>query len=147
MATFRLSGTVPAGTTGTLFNSASVALPAGFVDPVPGNNSAASQNPQTQAPSTPTASPTPTATPRVVMSQRALPTPVIPVFQNPAAMGIFVSPVRTPTPSPGLRAPSAPQAVPATVVITPPHTGDGGLTSRHRGIFAVLRDRSLPPLS
>jgi uncharacterized repeat protein (TIGR01451 family) len=38
-ATFTLNGTVPAETTGTLVNSATVAPPAGVTDPAPGNNS------------------------------------------------------------------------------------------------------------
>src|SRR5581483_4450513 len=131
-ATFRLSGTVPAGTTGQLSNSASVTLPAGFVDPVPGNNSASNQNPQTPATTTPT--PTPT----VVMNLRSLPTPVILVFQSPAAMGIFVSPVRTPTPVISGAASSIPRTAPPAVVITPPNTGDGGLKSRDRGTVRTL---------
>jgi uncharacterized repeat protein (TIGR01451 family) len=38
-ATFTLSGSVPAGTTGTLVNTATVTPPLGVTDPVPGNNS------------------------------------------------------------------------------------------------------------
>jgi len=41
-ATFTVSGTVPAGTTGALTNTATVTPPAGVSDPVPGNNSATS---------------------------------------------------------------------------------------------------------
>ncbi len=40
--TFTASGTVPAGTTGVLVNTATVTPPAGVTDPVPGNNSATS---------------------------------------------------------------------------------------------------------
>ena len=39
MATFTITGTVPAATTGTLTNTATIATPAGTTDPVPGNNS------------------------------------------------------------------------------------------------------------
>ena len=34
-----MTGTVPAGTTGTLVNTATVTPPLGVTDPVPGNNS------------------------------------------------------------------------------------------------------------
>ncbi|MHB8883363.1 MAG: IPTL-CTERM sorting domain-containing protein [Thermodesulfovibrionales bacterium] len=44
-ATFTVSGTVPAGTTGALVNTATVAEPAGTTDPVPGNNSSSDTNP------------------------------------------------------------------------------------------------------
>ncbi len=37
-ATFALTGTVPAGTTGSLTNTATIAAPAGAADPAPGNN-------------------------------------------------------------------------------------------------------------
>ena len=37
-ATFTVSGTVPAGTTGALINTATVTPPLGVTDPVPGNN-------------------------------------------------------------------------------------------------------------
>ena len=44
-ATFTVSGTVPAGTTGALTNTATVTPPLGVTDPVPGNNSATDTNP------------------------------------------------------------------------------------------------------
>ena len=44
-ATFTVSGTVPAGTTGALINTATVTPPVGVTDPVPGNNSATDTNP------------------------------------------------------------------------------------------------------
>ena len=40
-----MTGTVPAGTTGTLLNTVTVAPPVGTIDPVPGNNSANDTNP------------------------------------------------------------------------------------------------------
>jgi uncharacterized repeat protein (TIGR01451 family) len=43
-ATFTVSGIVPAGTTGTLVNTASVAPPPGVTDPVPANNSSMASN-------------------------------------------------------------------------------------------------------
>ena len=43
--TFTVSGTVPAGTTGTLLNSATVTPPLGMTDPVPGNNTGTDTNP------------------------------------------------------------------------------------------------------
>jgi uncharacterized repeat protein (TIGR01451 family) len=42
---FSVTGTVPAGTTGTLLNSATVNPPAGTTDPVPGNNTGTDTNP------------------------------------------------------------------------------------------------------
>jgi uncharacterized repeat protein (TIGR01451 family) len=44
-ATFAVSGTVPAGTTGTLVNTATVTPPAGVTDPAPGNDAATDTNP------------------------------------------------------------------------------------------------------
>ena len=44
-ATFTVSGTVPAGTTGALINTATVTPPVGVTDPVPGNNAATDSNP------------------------------------------------------------------------------------------------------
>jgi uncharacterized repeat protein (TIGR01451 family) len=44
-ATFRVSGTVPSGTTGELVNTATVSPPPGVTDPVPGNNSDSDANP------------------------------------------------------------------------------------------------------
>ena len=44
-ATFTVSGTVPAGTTGSLTNTATVTPPLGVTDPVPGNNGATDTNP------------------------------------------------------------------------------------------------------
>src|SRR5262249_56490155 len=44
-ATFTVSGTVPADTTGQLTNTATVTPPVGVTDPVPGNNSATDTNP------------------------------------------------------------------------------------------------------
>ena len=44
-ATFTVSGTVPAGTTGALINTATVAPPLGVTDPAPGDNSATDNNP------------------------------------------------------------------------------------------------------
>jgi hypothetical protein len=38
-ATFKVTGTVPAGMVGALINSATVTPPLGVTDPVPGNNS------------------------------------------------------------------------------------------------------------
>lgn len=47
--TFTVSGTVPAGTTGSLLNTATVTPPVGLTDPVPANNSAMSGNAPTAA--------------------------------------------------------------------------------------------------
>ncbi|MFZ1828568.1 MAG: SdrD B-like domain-containing protein, partial [Candidatus Competibacteraceae bacterium] len=44
-ATFTVTGTVPAGTTGSLTNTATVTPPAGVTDPAPGNNRADDTNP------------------------------------------------------------------------------------------------------
>ena len=44
-ATFTLSGTVPAGTTGALINTATVTPPLEVTDPVPGDNAASDTNP------------------------------------------------------------------------------------------------------
>src|SRR5262249_48726080 len=44
-ATFSVTGTVPADTTGSLTNAATVTPPVGVTDPVPGNNNAANTNP------------------------------------------------------------------------------------------------------
>src|SRR5262249_22179087 len=44
-ATFTVTGTVPANTTGSLTNTATVAPPAGVTDSVPGNDSASNTNP------------------------------------------------------------------------------------------------------
>src|SRR5262249_6389360 len=44
-ATFTVSGTVPANTTGQLTNTATVTPPTGVTDPTPGNNSATDTNP------------------------------------------------------------------------------------------------------
>ena len=42
--TFTVTATVNAGTTGTLVNTATIALPTGLTDPTPGNNSASDSN-------------------------------------------------------------------------------------------------------
>jgi hypothetical protein len=52
-ATFMLSGTLSASATGTLANTASIAAPAGTVDPNPANNSATDTDPITAAPPPP----------------------------------------------------------------------------------------------
>src|SRR5262249_56304586 len=44
-ATFTVTGTVPANTTGTLTNTVTVTPPLGVTDPVPGNNGATNTNP------------------------------------------------------------------------------------------------------
>ena len=59
-ATITLTGTVPTGTSGTISNTASVAPPAGVVDPGSGNNSATTSTPKaggTQPPPSPPPSP------------------------------------------------------------------------------------------
>jgi uncharacterized repeat protein (TIGR01451 family) len=52
-ATFTLSGPVPAGTTGALINSATVAPPLGVTDPVAGNNGSTSNINTAASPVTP----------------------------------------------------------------------------------------------
>jgi hypothetical protein len=93
-------------------------------------------------PAGPVATPSPTATPIFVTGYQ--PTPVIPVFQNPAAGGLFNPIAKSPTPRPV--AAVAPQAAPepgscvvpigqgvAGICLRPPNTGDAGLKSLQEG--------------
>ena len=85
----------------------------------------------------PTLTPTPTATP-ITFTLLGQPSPVIPVFQNPAAGGLFNPIAKTPTPRPVVAvAPQTgidpggcnppPGAGVAGICLRPPNTGDAGL--------------------
>jgi hypothetical protein len=131
-----ISVTVTASTVGTLTNTTSTLT---SNEGPPGGPAVAvltvTALPSTITPTaSPTASPTPTVTPIFVQGYFA--TPVIPVFQNPAAGGLFNPIAKSPTPRPQVVAvapagdtgcnPPPGQGV-AGICLRPPNTGDAGL--------------------